>query len=50
MDLVWKWDRRDVTAFAVRIYDRPMSPAPLEVLDGQLGYLATPEPIRKREG
>jgi hypothetical protein len=50
IDPVWNRDRPDVTAFAVQIYDRPMSLALMEVIDGQFGHLVTSEPTRKQEG
>ena len=49
MDPVWNWDRPDVTAFAAQVYDRPMSLALLEMINGQLGYFVTPQATRKQE-
>jgi hypothetical protein len=39
-----------VTAFPDQVNDRPMSLTLLEVINGQLGHLMTPEPTRKQEG
>src|ERR1700730_1846998 len=41
--------RPDMTALAAQVNDRPMSLALLEVINGQLGHLVTPEPTRKQD-
>src|ERR1700726_203821 len=49
IDPVWNRRRPDVTALAAQVNDRPMSLALLEVINGQLGHLVTPEPTRKQD-
>jgi hypothetical protein len=49
IDPVWNRHRPDVTALAAQVNDRPMSLALLEVINGQLGHLVTPEPTRKQD-
>ena len=44
---VWNRNRPDMTAFAAQVYDRPMSLALLEMINGQLGYFVTPLRTRR---
>ena len=46
---VWNRHRPDVAALAAQVNDRPMSLALLEVINGQLGHLVTPEPTREQD-